>query len=182
MQVIVGRIGRPHGIRGEVGVEVRTDEPDRRFAVGARVLTDTVPARTLTVTSARWHGGRLLVGLAGVPDRTAAEALRNVVVLSEVDDEEKPADPDEFYDRDLVGLTVRDETGAEVGSVATVVHLPAQDLLEVARADGRTALVPLVADLVPTVDVAGGFLVVADRPGLLDPDAADAADSGRAPR
>lgn len=179
MQVIVGRIGRPHGLRGEVGVEVRTDEPDRRFAVGARVLTDTVPARTLTVASVRWHSGRLLVGLEGVPDRTAAEALRNVVVLSEVDEDEKPDDPEEFYDRDLVGLTVREESGAEVGSVAAVVHLPSQDLLEVSRPDGRTVLVPLVADLVPTVDVGGGFVVVADRPGLLDP---EPEESGQAPR
>jgi 16S rRNA processing protein RimM len=182
MQVIVGRIGRPHGIRGEVGVEVRTDEPDRRFAVGATVLTDTTPTRTLTVTSARWHSGRLLVGLAGVPDRTAAEALRNVVVLSEVDEDEKPEDSDEFYDRDLVGLAVRDESGAEVGSVAGVVHLPGQDLLEVSRPDGRTVLVPLVAELVPTIDVGAGFLVVADRPGLLDPDAAESEDAGQAPR
>jgi 16S rRNA processing protein RimM len=182
MQVIVGRIGRPHGIRGEVGVEVRTDEPDRRFAVGATVLTDTTPARTLTVTSVRWHSGRLLVGLEGVSDRTAAEALRNVVVLSEVDEDEQPDDPEEFYDRDLVGLAVRDEAGAEVGSVAAVLHLPAQDLLEVSRPDGRTVLVPLVADLVPTVDLGAGFLVVADRPGLLDPEAAEADDSGQAPR
>lgn len=182
MQVIVGRIGRPHGIRGEVGVEVRTDEPDRRFAVGATLLTDTTPARTLTVTSVRWHSGRLLVGLAGVPDRTAAEALRNVVVLSEVDEDEKPEDSDEFYDRDLVGLAVRDESGAEVGTVAAVVHLPGQDLLEVSRPNDRRVLVPLVAELVPTIDVGAGFLVVADRPGLLDPDAAEPEDSGQAPR
>jgi 16S rRNA processing protein RimM len=170
VQVIVGKIGRAHGIKGEVGIEIRTDEPDRRFAGGARLAAETTPARDLTVASARWHGERLLVKFAEVADRTAAEALRNVVLLADVPDGERPEDPEEFYDRDLVGLTVRTADGGAAGTVAAVVHLPAQDMLEITRADGRTVLVPLVAELVPDVDVSGGFVVVADRPGLLDPE------------
>jgi 16S rRNA processing protein RimM len=171
--VIVGRIGRAHGIRGEVGVEVRTDEPERRFATGERLFTETEPVRTLTVTQTRWHSGRLLVKFAEVPDRTAAESLGNVVVQAEVPADERPDDPEEFYDRDLIGLAVRTPDGAAVGEVASVVHLPAQDLLEVRRGDGRTVLVPLVAELVPAIELGpDGHVVVDDRPGLLDPDAA----------
>ncbi len=175
MQVIVGKIGRAHGIKGEVGIEIRTDEPERRFVAGARLAAETLPALALTVASSRWHGERLLVKFAEVADRTSAEALRNVVLLAEVAQDERPEDPEEFYDRDLVGLVVRTADGAEAGSVVAVVHLPAQDLLEVKRPDGRTVLVPLVAELVPQVDVVGGFVVVADRPGLLDPEGAESA-------
>ncbi|MGH3465081.1 MAG: ribosome maturation factor RimM [Kribbellaceae bacterium] len=175
MQVIVGKIGRAHGIKGEVGIEIRTDEPERRFAVGAALVTETTPARSLTVGTARWHGDRLLVRFTGVEDRTAAEALRNTLLLADVPEDERPEDPDEFYDRDLVGLAVRTADGVEAGTVTAVVHMPSQDLLEVVRPDGRTVLVPLVAELVPTVDLSSGHLVVADRPGLLDPEAADEA-------
>jgi 16S rRNA processing protein RimM len=184
VQVIVGRIGRAHGVRGEVGIDLRTDEPERRFGPGERLLTETAPARTLTVTTTRWHSGRLLVKFAEVSDRTAAEEFRNVLVLADVPDDERPADPDEFYDRDLVGLAVRTTDGATAGTVGTVgtvgsvVHLPAQDLLEIRRTDGRTVLVPLVTELVPIVELDEGYVVVADRPGLLDPDAAiEAADA-----
>ena len=173
MLVTVGRIGRAHGIKGEVGIDVRTDEPDRRFADGATVVTDAKVARTLTVASSRWHSGRLLVKFAEVPDRTAAEQLRNLLVQSEVPDDERPEDPEEYYDRDLVGLAVRTTDGAEVGEVTDVVHLPAQDLLEVRRTAGNTVLVPLVEELVPEIDLPARRVVVADRPGLLDPEAAD---------
>ena len=177
MRVIVGRIGRAHGIRGEVGIEVRTDEPDRRFTDGARLVTDTSPERMLTIAGLRWHGDRLLVKFAEVPDRTAAEQLRNTVVQVDVPDDERPEDPDEYYDRDLVGLTVRTADGSEAGEIAAVVHLPAQDLLEVARPDGQRVLIPLVADLVPSIALDEGYVIVADRPGLLDPQAAEAAEA-----
>lgn len=176
MQVIVGRIGRAHGIKGEVGIDVRTDEPERRFAVGAELTGDARPPRKLTVATSRWHSGRLLVRFAEVPDRTAAEELRNLVLLADVPDDERPEDPEEYYDRDLVGLEVRTPDGAVAGEVVTVVHLPAQDVLEIGKPDGRTVLVPFVADLVPVVEPASGYLVVASRPGLLDPDAAEASD------
>ncbi len=177
VEVIVGKVGRAHGIKGEVGIEIRTDEPDRRFAPGAVLVTESTPARSFTIGTVRWHGDRLLVKFTEVPDRTAAESLRNTMLLADVPDDERPDDPEEFYDRDLVGLTVRTADGAEAGTVAGVVHLPAQDLLEVRRPDSSTVLVPLVAELVPTVDLAAGQLVVADRPGLLEPESADEAGS-----
>lgn len=173
MLVTVGRIGRAHGIKGEIGMIVHTDDPDLRFADGAKLVTDSNPPRTLTVESSRWHSGKLLVKLAEAPDRTAAEQLRNLVVQSEIDADERPEDPDEYYDRDLVGLAVRTTDGADVGEVTDVVHLPSQDLLEIRRTAGNLVLVPMVEELVPEIDIDKRYVVVADRPGLLDPEGAE---------
>ncbi len=181
-EVVVARIGRPHGVRGEVSVEVRTDEPERRFAVGA-VLDVRTDARTgpggrssLRVTGSRSHQDRLLLTFEEVADRSAAEALRGALLVTEAAGE-APADPDEFYDHQLVGLAVVTDDGAAAGTVAEVLHNGAQDLL-VVRRDGREdALVPFVAALVPDVDLAAGRVVVADRPGLLGPEDDDATAS-----
>ena len=105
-----------------------------------------------------------------VPDRTAAETLRNSLLAVEVTPEERPEDPEEFYDHQLVGLAVHPVDGARVGVVAEVLHSGAQDVLVVRRDDGREAMVPFVAALVPEVDLAAGRILVADRPGLLDPE------------
>jgi 16S rRNA processing protein RimM len=177
-EVVVGRIGRAHGVRGEVAVELRTDEPDRRFALGASLRTRTPqgdpppgPDRpgTLTVASTRWHQSRLLVGFAELADRTAAEQVRGLVLVTDVDTAEAPEDPEEFYDHQLVGLAVVTTDGDPVGEVAEVLHSSAQDLLVIRTPDGRDQLVPFVTALVPVVDVAAGRLEVADRPGLLTP-------------
>lgn len=173
MQVIVGRIGRAHGIKGEVGLQVRTDEPDRRFPDGGVLTTVSQPPRTLIIAATRWHSGRLLVRFEGVGDRSAAEQLRNLEVQAEVDLDERPDDPDEFYDRDLIGLRVRTTDGEDAGEVIDVVHLPSQDLLEIRRPAGNAVLVPLVEELVPTIELADRYVVVADRPGLLDPEGAE---------
>jgi 16S rRNA processing protein RimM len=168
--LVVGRVGRPHGVAGEVSVEPRTDEPDRRFAVGsvliARAPDGAVRPGGLTVAGVRRHQGRLLVRFAEIVDRTAAEVFRGTLLEVPLDPEESPADPEEFYDHQLVGLRVEVD-GVAVGTVASVRHTGAQDLLEVRLEDGTEALVPFVSALVPVVDVAGGRLVVDDRPGLL---------------
>jgi 16S rRNA processing protein RimM len=174
MLVVVGRIGRAHGIRGELNVEIRTDEPDRRFAPGSTVLCN---GRPLTVESSRHHSGRLLVAFRGVPDRTAAEQLHGSIIEADIDETERPDDPEEFYDHQLVGLEARGSDDAAVGTVTSVVHLPHQDTL-VIDADGREVLVPFVSALVPTVDVSEGYLRLADVPGLLDPDAVDSGGAG----
>ncbi|MGH3360400.1 MAG: ribosome maturation factor RimM [Nocardioidaceae bacterium] len=177
MQVVVGRIGRAHGIRGEVGVDVRTDEPELRFAVGASVTLEA-SGRSLTVRSARPHQSRLLVVFDGVADRTAAESLGGSILTAEIEPGEQPDDPAEFYDHQLVGLEVRTTDNVVVGDVAEVLHLPAQDTLAVRTHEGEV-LVPFVEALVPTVDVPAGYLLVRDVPGLLDPERADpAADGG----
>lgn len=173
MLVIVGRIGRAHGIKGDVGMIVRTDDPDLRFAAGARLVTVSEPPRTLTVESSRWHSGRLLVKFVESPDRTAAEQLRNLEVQAEVGEDERPEDPEEYYDRELIGLKVRTTDGIEAGEVIDVIHLPSQDLLEIRRPAGNAVLVPLVEELVPEIDIEAKYVTVADRPGLLDPEGAE---------
>lgn len=171
--VVIGRIGRAHGIKGEVSVEPRTDEPERRFAVGnaldSRAPGGVVRPAALTVAGLRWHQGRMLVRFAEFPDRNAAEAARGTLLEVQVDTDEAPTDPEEFYDRQLVGLTVRTTDGIEVGPISSVIHGAAQDILAI-KADGREVLVPFVSALVPEVNVAEGYVVVADRPGLLDGD------------
>ncbi|MFW6867818.1 ribosome maturation factor RimM [Nocardioides sp. CPCC 206347] len=185
IDVVVGRIGKPHGIRGEVTVDVRTDEPERRYVDGA-VLEVEPPkgsafsARKLTVSRTRWHQGVLLVTFAELADRNAAEAARGSVLRAFVSADEVPEDPEEFYDRQLIGLTAYNLEGEEIGKVSSVVH-GAQDLLQVRTPDGRNTLVPFVSALVPEVDVAGGRVVIADRPGLVTPFPDDADDADDAP-
>ena len=186
-QVVVGRIGKAHGLRGEVSVEPRTDEPDRRFADDEVLATQAPsggaphgpgrPAR-LTVRSTRWHQSRLLVTFAEIADRNAAEAARGLLLLADIDPDETPEDPEEFYDHQLVGLQVVSTDGRAVGELAEVVHGSAQDLLVVRTPEGREVLVPFVSALVPVVDVPAGRIEVADRPGLLDPDLLDGTRGG----
>lgn len=163
VEVVVGRIGRPHGVAGAVFVDVRTDEPERRFAAGT--VFETARGR-LEVDSTRWHGRRLVARFAGVADRDEAAALRGVELTLQVAADERPEDAEEFYDHQLVGLAVALESGEGIGTVVEVLHLPAQDLLVVADPADRAAerLVPFVRELVPTVDLAGHRLVVVDQP------------------
>ncbi len=174
LEVVVGRIGKPHGIRGEVTVDVRTDEPERRFADDA-VLRAQVPRgseatyRSLTVTSTRWHQSTLLVRFAELADRNQAEAARGVVLHAMIATDAVPDDPEEFYDHQLVGLAAHDVDGALLGEVTGLVHGGAQDLLAVKALDGRATLVPFVVALVPEVDLTAGRVVIADRPGLVAP-------------
>ena len=128
MQLVVGRITRPHGVRGEVSVEVRTDEPDRRFAVGCVLATDPVGAGPLTVDSVRWHSGRLLIRFAGVTDRNQAEDLRGIWLTLDSAEAGPTGDPDEFHDHELIGLAVVTTSGEPVGRVTDVRHF-GQDLL-----------------------------------------------------
>ncbi|QSB17424.1 ribosome maturation factor RimM [Natronosporangium hydrolyticum] len=169
----IGRIVRPHGVRGEVVVEVATDEPTQRYAVGAvlgaKPPTDTVVApATLRVAGARPHQGRLIVAFEGVADRDAAERLRGVLLRVESGELPAPVDPEEFLDHQLEGLAVVTVAGESVGTVLRVDHAPAADLLVVSRPAGGTALVPFVTAIVPEVDLDGGRLVVDPPAGLLE--------------
>jgi 16S rRNA processing protein RimM len=189
MRLIVGRIGRPHGIRGEVIVGVRTDEPDLRFAAGAVLDVECSPPGPgragegagvavrdgqLTVASARWHSGQLLVAFAGITDRTAAGELTGTWLSVDSSQLPESCDPDEFRDHELIGLSVRTSAGDAVGVVADVLHY-GQDLL-VVRQDGDQDggnvgeyLVPFVKAIVPEIDVSAGVLVIDPPPGLLNP-------------
>jgi 16S rRNA processing protein RimM len=174
MRIVVGRVGRPHGIRGEVVIGVRTDEPDLRFAVGATLDVsrgeDSADAGRLTIASVRWHSGQLLVSFAGITDRTAAAELTGSWLSVDSGQLPELEDPDEFRDHELIGLSVRTSAGEPVGVVTDVLHY-GQDLLVVQRADGAQGecLVPFVKAIVPEVDVRAGVLVIDPPPGLLDP-------------
>lgn len=164
IDVVVGVIGRPHGINGDVIVDVRTDEPERRFVPDA-VLRGEADGTTYTVTRCAWHGQRLMVHFAELPDRTAVERARGTVLIAAVPADARPADDEEYYDHQLVGL--RAVSGGEpAGTVSGVLHLEAQDLL-VVDTPGGERLVPFVGALVPRVDLAEGLVEIADLPGLL---------------
>jgi 16S rRNA processing protein RimM len=165
VEVVVGVVGRAHGIRGEVVIDVRTDEPDRRFAVG-QILRAEDTTRTFRVVSSRLHSGRWLLGFSELADRSAAEQARGIRLVIDVDPHERPADPEEYFDRQLVGLTVLAAGGATVGRVTGVLHHAEQDLLEV-QGDDTRHLIPFVRAIVPEVDLAAGTLRLADVPGLL---------------
>ena len=168
MRLVIGRVLRAHGIRGEVVVEVTTDEPDVRYAAGVVLATEPADRGPLTIEAARPHQGRLIVGFAGVPDRDAAEALRGVRLCVESAELPPPTDPDEYHDFQLIGLRAVDLAGDELGEVTAVRHGPGAELLVLSRPAGGTALVPFVKAIVPSVDLAGGRVVLTPPEGLLD--------------
>ncbi len=170
MHLVVGRIGRPHGLRGEVTVEVRTDDPELRFAPGAILATEPASAGPLTVVAGWHHGARLVLSLDGVGDRSAAERLRGTLLVVDVDPQASPSDPEEFFDYQLRGLEVSTVAGEPVGELHDVLHLPGQDVLAVRRPDGREVLVPFVAAMVPQVDLGVGRVLIDPPAGLLDLD------------
>ena len=169
MDVVVGRIAKAHGIRGELAVDVRTDSPEERFKVGAALTTKLRDGskRELTVAAAREHSGRLLVRFEQVLTRDVAETLRGALLTVDTDALPPTSDPDEFYDHELAGLRAELTDGTVVGKVVEVVHSPGGELLEL-DVDGREVLVPFVRAIVPTVDVAGGRVVLDPPEGLLD--------------
>jgi 16S rRNA processing protein RimM len=160
---------RAHGIRGEVVVDVRTDEPAERFAVGSVLATDPAAVRDgLKIETVRPHQGRLLIVFEGVYDRTAAEALKGIRLCVDSADVRPSADPDEFNDHQLIGLRAVGVDGEMLGEVVAIDHAPASDLLVLRLPDQRSALVPFVKAIVPEVDLAGGRVVLTPPEGLLD--------------
>lgn len=182
MELVVGRIVKPHGVRGELVVEVRTDDPDQRFAAGSVLrarprMRDTTAYTDLprhTVVAARAHSGRLLVTIEGVDDRAAADALRGTLLV--IDSADLPArdDPDEFYDHELEGLEVRlrsgDSPSRPIGIVREVLHTAGGDLLAVDLPGTGEVLVPFVSQFVPHIDLEEGYLDIDPPEGLLPQD------------
>ena len=186
MLLVVGQIGKPHGIRGEVSVVVRTDEPEERFVPGSVFVTEvprdrrvsTGPAavsgvkfdvpKQLVLESIRWHQGRGIAVFENIYDRNVAEELRGVFLQVDSDELTPPDDPDEFHDHQLVGLRVESADGTVHGSVERIEHAPSSDLIVLKKTGGGTALIPFVSAMVPTVDVAGSKIVVDLPEGLLD--------------
>lgn len=173
--LLVGVIVRPHGLRGELVVEVRTDSPEERFVPGAELVAlsavrgASVPVpKTLTVESSRPHSGRLLVRFVQAPDRDSAEALRGVRLLVTTADLPPTGNPDEFHVHQLEGLRAELADGSVVGTVREIAHGPGGELLVLARPELPDALVPFVTVIVPVVDLDGGRVVIDPPEGLLD--------------
>lgn len=170
MELTVGRVVKAHGVTGELVVDIRTDDPELRFAPGASLharkrgqsLGDYV------VEAARPHGARLLVRLAGVVDRDGADALRGTVFVVDSADLPPITDADTYYDHQLEGLTVRTKAGEQIGAVTEVLHTAAGELLAIKRTDGRELLVPFVAAFVPSVSLADQVVEIDPPDGLLD--------------
>jgi 16S rRNA processing protein RimM len=174
MDLVVGRVVKAHGIGGEVVVDVRTDDPYGRFAAGTqlRARARDKTERTLTIEAMREHGGRLLVRIDGVSSRDAADALRGNLFIVDTADLPPIEDPDEFYDHQLEGLTVRTVAGGDVGTVAEVLHTAAGEILSVrpGEGEGPEILVPFVSAIVIGVSLEDGLIEIDPPDGLLDLD------------
>lgn len=170
-QLRVARLVKAHGLKGALKLELYTDDPERRFQPGATFALQVPTSsdwhgKTLELRELRFYNGHPVAFFAGVDDRTAAETLVKAILWVDQDPAELPAEQDAWYDHQLVGLrALRD--GVEIGRVARVDHLPAQDLLAIAAGD-REVLIPFVAALVPAVDIAAGTVTLTPPPGLFE--------------
>ena len=169
---LVARIGKPHSLRGEVTVQVHTDDPESRFVPGARFATEAADGsgvpRELVLRSVRVHNGIWLLAFEGIPDRTGAEGLRGTRLFVDTETVEDEAEEDAWYEDELVGLAAVDPAGVQLGTVSGLEVGPAQDLLVLTLPGGGTAYVPFVAEIVPEVDVEVGRVVIDAPPGLLE--------------
>ena len=161
MRLVVGRIGRAHGIHGEVTVEVRTDRPDQRFAVGSTLITDPETRGPLTISRSHDHSGTLLLGFKEVTDRNHAEELRNTLLLADIDTTESNNSPDTFHITQIVGCSAVDGAGNLVGTIVDVLALPAHDTLVIDR-NGDEMLVPFVKAHVPQIDLGERKITIAN--------------------
>ena len=150
MKLNVGRIGKAHGILGEATIEVRTDEAEDRFAIGA--VLETESHGNLTVASARVHNGILLLSFDGIEDRNAIEGLRNELLYADVDIDAPGVDEDDYHVLQLIGCKAFLVDGDEFGEVSEVLNLPGQDVL-VIKSESAETLIPFVRQLVPIVDI-----------------------------
>jgi 16S rRNA processing protein RimM len=167
MLLVVGRIGRAHGVLGEATIEVRTDLPEERFLVGARLQTDPVAHGPLTIESARDHNGILLLKFLELKDRTAIEKVRDTLLLAEVDMSEEALYEDEYHVQQLIGCEVVLESGVRIGELSDVLNLPGQDVLAVKSEHGEI-LIPFIAEFVPEVDLENRKITVVPPAGLLE--------------
>ncbi len=164
MQLQVARIGKPHGIRGEVTVQVLTDAPQDRFLPGSNLIVEPAGLGPLTVASARWNKDILLVAFNGVDDRNTAETLRGALLFIETD-EDGDDSGEGWYEHELKGLTAKVSDDV-VGTVSALRTGTAQDLLVIEGQDGTEILVPFVEEIVPVVDPEAGFIELTPPPGL----------------
>ncbi len=172
MDVVVGRLGRPHGVHGEISVEVRTDDPENRFAIGAKI-TVKENNKKLTVASTRWHLSRLLIKFEEIQDRTQVDAVRGKLLVVEVDPNEAALGNNEFYEFQLIDLDVFNTNNEKLGVVKEVLPGSAQALIVVKTLDNKEVMVPFVNQLVPEVDIKNKRVVMNPPSGLFDEENAE---------
>ena len=163
MQLVVGRIGRAHGVQGEATIELRTDDPDIRFAVG-QTLT-LADGRSLKIRGNRWHNQILLLSFLGINDRNQVEELRDQLLYAEVDT--NSTQPGEYHFQQLIGASVLLPDGSNLGLVSEIVQLPGQDLLSVSTQNGEV-LIPMVKQIIISIDVDKKIIKINPPEGLLD--------------
>ncbi len=163
MQLVVGRIGRAHGVLGEATIEVRTDDADQRFSIGNKLTLDS--GKQLEIKSSRWHNQVLLLSFIGINDRNQVEELRDQLVSADVDINQLA--PGEYHYQQLIGCEVFLENSDLVGKVIEIIKLPGQDLLSIER-NGKEVLVPMVAAIIISIDVEKKKIVINPPEGLLD--------------
>jgi 16S rRNA processing protein RimM len=167
----VGRLVKAHGLKGAIKLELYTDSPDQRFNPG-QVLELQVPetsewfGKTIRVSELRFYNQSPVLFLEGIENRSQAETLIKAILLIEIDLDKLPEEPEAWYDHQLLGLEALVENTV-VGKVIRVDHLPAQDLLAIETATGEV-LVPFVKQIVPTVDISKGQIVLDPPAGLFE--------------
>jgi len=163
--LVVGRIGRAHGILGEATIEVRTDLPQERFFVGNSFAADPPEHGPLTIETVRYNNGTLLLKFKECADRTRVETLRDTLLLAEVDVTPDSSQVDDYHVQQLIGLSVIDIRAKQVGILEDVLNLPGQDLL-VIRHENKEILLPFVLDFVPVVDLEKRSITITPPSGL----------------
>ncbi|MBT2548001.1 ribosome maturation factor RimM [Arthrobacter sp. ISL-65] len=167
MQLQVARIGKPHGIRGEVTVQVLTDAPEDRFVPGTEFVVEPASAGPLTVRSARWNKDILLLGFEEIQTRNEAETFRGAKLFIETEELDEDDDDEGWYEHELVGLEARVGTRV-VGKITALNTMPVQDLLVVETTDGKEILIPFVEQIVPEVNTEGGYVLLTPPAGLFE--------------
>jgi 16S rRNA processing protein RimM len=168
VQLVVARIGRAHGVRGEVTIEVRTDKPDERLFIGGVLETEPANLGPLKIASIRNHNGTLLLSFVGREERSKVEELRNALLIADVALSDETLDEDEFHATEILGCSVFLESGENLGEVIDILQLPSQDTLVVKRlSDGEELLIPFVKKHVPELDLKSRKIVAKDVEGLL---------------
>jgi 16S rRNA processing protein RimM len=163
--IAIGRITRPHGIRGDVLVEVLTDFPERFETLPTVYVGDALEADVRQIRTARWHNDRVLLSLEGCEDRTAAEQLRGLLVQIPIE-EAMPLPEDEYYPHELVGLDVITVEGEELGRISEVIFTNANEIYVVIGPRGQI-LLPAIADVIEQVDLEQGRILVNLMEGLV---------------
>ncbi len=167
MELVVGRLGRPHGVQGEISVEIRTDEPEERFKNGVTLFLKE-NKKNLTVSTSRWHQQKMLVKFDEITDRDMADEIKGKTLMVTIDENQLENKKDQYYEFQLVNLNVKDNKNNLLGKVKEVISGNAQDLIVVEANNQKEVMVPFVKQIVKDVDLVNKEIKMDPPPGLFD--------------